>query len=218
MKQAMALSDIRVLEVGDRVAAAICGGLLRDAGAQVMVARTSNEIAGKWLPHAAYQLGKIMQAEQFTAKSLVAEVASADIVIMSSDIAKPWVEVAIEKARAESKKLIVVDITATGSFGPLAGQAMSDLQIQAICGLMDTTGVAGEAPVAIGFPFVEVSAGILAANGILAALHARDRFGEGQNIEVALYDCAANALMNRRCLQRKSRTSRRDRRRRSPPM
>lgn len=194
MKQPMALSEIRVLEVGDRVAAAICGGLLRDAGALVMVARTSNEIAGKWLPHAVYPLGKIMPAEQFTAERLAAEVASADVVIMSSDIAKSWVEVVIEKARAESKKLIVIDITATGSFGPLTGQAMSDLQIQAICGLMDTTGTAGEPPVVIGFPFVEVSAGILAANGILAALHARDRFDEGQNIEVALYDCAANAL------------------------
>jgi crotonobetainyl-CoA:carnitine CoA-transferase CaiB-like acyl-CoA transferase len=106
----------------------------------------------------------------------------------------PWVAVAIEKARAESIKLIVVDITATGSFGPLSGLKMSDLQIQAICGLMDTTGAAGAAPVAIGFPFVEVSTGILAADGILAAVHARDRLGEGQKIEVALYDCAVNAL------------------------
>ena len=165
-----ALSDMRALGIGSRIAVSICAGLLRDAGASTETASPSG------------------------APDVHAALAQADVVITSSDVDPAWIGQALKDARQANPRLITVDITGAGAFGPLAGLALTDLQVQAMCGLMDSTGVTGGPPTAIGFPVVEVSAGIYGAIGAAVALIARDRDGVGQEIDVALYDCAVNAL------------------------
>src|SRR5262249_42070945 len=70
----------------------------------------------------------------------------------------------------------------------------SDAQIQAIGGLIDTTGFAGGEPVQIGIPFTEISAAMYAAASIAAALRVKRVSGVVQNIDVTLFGCAASAL------------------------
>ena len=165
-----ALSDARVLEIGNRLAVSVCAGLLREAGASVTTATPAGFA------------------------DLRAAAALADVVITSSDTDPAWIAPALREAVQSHPRLIAVDITGAGDFGPLAGLALTDLQIQAMCGLMDSTGVTGGPPTAIGFPVVEVSAGIYGAIGATVALISRDRDGIGQQVDVALYDCAVNAL------------------------
>ena len=170
VKQLCVLSDTRVLEIGTRIGVSICTGLLRDAGANVTTVKPAS------------------------VDELRAAAAHADVVITSSDADPDWIGHALREAAQADPRLVTVDITGAGGFGPLAGLALTDLQVQAMCGLMDSTGVTGAPPTAIGFPVVEVSAGIYGAIGAAVALISRDRDGIGQEIDVALYDCAVNAL------------------------
>jgi crotonobetainyl-CoA:carnitine CoA-transferase CaiB-like acyl-CoA transferase len=91
-------------------------------------------------------------------------------------------------------KYIVCDITATGPQGARAGTQWTDAQIQAMTGLMDTTGFAHGQPVRIGVPFTEISAAMYAAAAVASALRVATLRGIRQNIDVTLFGCAASAL------------------------
>jgi crotonobetainyl-CoA:carnitine CoA-transferase CaiB-like acyl-CoA transferase len=71
-----------------------------------------------------------------------------------------------------------------------------DFTVQAESGLMSITGEPDGAPMKVGVAVVDVLAGLNAATAILAALHRRERDGEGDLIEVSLLDSAFAALVN----------------------
>jgi crotonobetainyl-CoA:carnitine CoA-transferase CaiB-like acyl-CoA transferase len=97
--------------------------------------------------------------------------------------------------RAEHPGLIYCSIS---GFGPGAGAAMPgyDLLIQALGGLMSVTGAADGEPQKVGVALVDVLAGLFSSVGILAALHHRERTGEGQLVEVDLLSSLLAALVN----------------------
>ncbi len=87
--------------------------------------------------------------------------------------------------------LIYCAITGYGQEGPLADQAGHDLNYLALSGLLGTTGRAGEV-IQPGFQAADVAGGALyGVIGVLAALHARDRSGEGAFIDAAMTDGVA---------------------------
>lgn len=67
--------------------------------------------------------------------------------------------------------------------------------MQAIAGIADTTGQADGAPCLTGAPFVGMETAVYAAAAILAALRHCAVTGQGQRIDMALYDVAVNALL-----------------------
>lgn len=79
-------------------------------------------------------------------------------------------------------------------FGPETDLPGYDLLVQAMGGLMDITG--DTEPTKVGVAIVDVITGLHAVNGILAALHHRDRTGEGQHLEVTLLGSLLSALVN----------------------
>jgi len=85
--------------------------------------------------------------------------------------------------------IIYCSISGFGSTGPYAGRGGFDLIGQAMSGIMSITGTAkGEPPVKCGPPLTDITAGLLAAMGILAALHYRTRTGEGQFVDTSLLE------------------------------
>jgi crotonobetainyl-CoA:carnitine CoA-transferase CaiB-like acyl-CoA transferase len=110
-----------------------------------------------------------------------------DVIVVSSDVdhAADW------KA---SGMHIVCDITATGPQDSRAGTPWTDAQIQAMSGLMDTTGFAHGAPARIGIALTEISAALYAAAAIASAVRVKRLRGIVQNIDVTLMGCAASAL------------------------
>jgi formyl-CoA transferase/CoA:oxalate CoA-transferase len=66
--------------------------------------------------------------------------------------------------------------------------------MQAEGGLMSVTGDAGGPPFRLGVPIADLTAGLLAANGITMALLARERTGRGQHVDVALFDAVVSLL------------------------
>jgi crotonobetainyl-CoA:carnitine CoA-transferase CaiB-like acyl-CoA transferase len=97
-------------------------------------------------------------------------------------------------------RLVYCSITGFGQTGPRAEQAGYDYMIQAMGGLMSITGQAdgapGTEPMKVGVAVVDLATGLYASNAILAALlHARAT-GEGQHIDIALFDVQAAMLAN----------------------
>lgn len=101
-------------------------------------------------------------------------------------------------------RLIYCSITGFGQTGPYAKRAGYDFLIQAMSGLMSITGEKdgqpGAGPQKVGVALTDILTGMYASTGVLAALAARERTGEGQYIDVALMDvqvaCLANQSMN----------------------
>lgn len=105
-----------------------------------------------------------------------------------------------ESLRALKPDLVYCSITGYGQTGPYAGHAGYDMMIQATGGLMSVTGqpdgAPGAEPMKVGVAVVDLFTGLYAANGIQAALAHRDRTGQGQHIDIALFDAQLAVLAN----------------------
>jgi formyl-CoA transferase len=87
-------------------------------------------------------------------------------------------------------RCIYASISGFGQSGPYADRPGFDLIAQGMSGIMSVTGEPDGTPVKCGVPIADLSAGLFAANGILAALFARERTGRGQYVETSLFDSA----------------------------
>ena len=92
--------------------------------------------------------------------------------------------------------LVYCSISAFGSSGPWSKRPANDIIMQSVSGLMGITGEVGGGPVRIGAPISDFSSGLFGLSGVLAALFARERFPEGQHIEVAMLDASLNMMCN----------------------
>jgi crotonobetainyl-CoA:carnitine CoA-transferase CaiB-like acyl-CoA transferase len=87
--------------------------------------------------------------------------------------------------------LIYCSLSGFGRTGPYKDRRGFDLVAQAMSGIMSFTGEGpGRPPVKCGAPLSDITAGILAAMGILAAYTHRLKTGEGQWVETSLYEAA----------------------------
>jgi crotonobetainyl-CoA:carnitine CoA-transferase CaiB-like acyl-CoA transferase len=105
-----------------------------------------------------------------------------------------------ESLRQVNPRLIYCSITGFGQDGPYAARAGYDFLIQAMGGLMSITGgregEPGAGPQKVGVAITDVVTGLYATIGILAALNARERTGEGQHVDIALLDAQIASLAN----------------------
>ena len=95
-----------------------------------------------------------------------------------------------ETLRAINPRLIYASISGFGQTGPYAQRPGFDLIAQGVAGVMSVTGEPDGNPVKCGVPVSDLSAGLFCAIGILSALHARERTGEGQQIDTSLWEGA----------------------------
>jgi formyl-CoA transferase len=84
--------------------------------------------------------------------------------------------------------LVCCSISGFGSNGPYRDRGGFDLVAQGMSGLMSVTGHLGSPPVKPGVPIADVSAGLLAANGILCAYIHAQRTGQGQLVDTSLLE------------------------------
>lgn len=87
-------------------------------------------------------------------------------------------------------------ISGFGQTGPYADRIGYDFLIQAMGGIMSITGEPDGRPLKVGLGIADVMCGMYAAVGTLAALRHRDRTGEGQYIDLSLYDTQVAWLIN----------------------
>ena len=95
---------------------------------------------------------------------------------------------------ARHPRLIYCSISGFGDSGPDAVRPGYDLVVQGESGLMDLTGEADGPPTRIGTSLADLTAGVMAAQGITLALYARQTTGRGQHVKIAMLDAVASLL------------------------
>ena len=91
-------------------------------------------------------------------------------------------------------RLVYCSISGFGDSGPDAARPGYDLIVQGESGLMDLTGEPDGPPTRIGTSIADLTTGLMAAQGILLALYARQTTGRGQHVRVAMLDAVVSLL------------------------
>lgn len=92
-----------------------------------------------------------------------------------------------EALHARFPRLIVCDISGYGDSGPYRDKKAYDLLIQGESGLISISGTP-EVPAKSGISIADISAGMYAYSGILAALLQRERSGQGSRVEISMFE------------------------------
>lgn len=87
-----------------------------------------------------------------------------------------------------NEELIYCAISAFGDTGPWSDRPGFDAIMQGRTGVMSVTGYPDQPPAKVGLPFTDVVTGMWASFGIMTALHRRDMTGNGEYIDLAMFD------------------------------
>ena len=213
------LSGVRVLDLSRILAGPTCTQLLGDYGAEVIKVEKPGQgddtrgwgppyLTGKDgepLPESAYYLSAnrnkrsvaVDIASEAGAAQVRAMAANCDILVENfkvGGLAKYGLDAAAMLKRFP--RLVYCSITGFGQTGPNAAKPGYDLLAQGMSGIMSLTGDPDGPPMKVGVGIADVMCGMYAATAILAALHHRDRTGEGQHIDIALADTTMAWLVN----------------------
>lgn len=199
-----ALDGVLVVSVEQAVAAPYCSMRLADAGARVIkIERPEGDFARGYDRHvrgeSAYFLflnrGKesvVLDFKQPDDLALLRRMISrADVLIQNlSPGAAARAGFGAAEMRALNPRLITVDISGYGDFGPYRNRRAYDLLVQAESGLASITG-SPHAPGRVGVSATDMATGLYAHAAVLEALYARERDGKGRHIEVSLFSSMA---------------------------
>jgi crotonobetainyl-CoA:carnitine CoA-transferase CaiB-like acyl-CoA transferase len=187
------LDGVRVLDLSRLYPGPFCSMLLADFGADVLCVEDrryegepSMASAMRGKRHACLDLKRPEGREIFLALA-----DRADVLLEGF---RPGVTerlgIGYEALRARNRRLVYCSVTGYGQTGPWRDLVGHDLNYIAMAGLLDQTGSGPDAPPAIpGTQLADVAGGgMQAALGILLALHARGRTGEGQQVDVSMTD------------------------------
>ncbi len=198
------LSGVRVVELAHIMAGPVCGLMLADMGADVIkVERPEGDDSRRFLPpeiegeSAAFMMmnrnkrGIVLDLKSEDGRAAFLKlVARADILVENHR--KGTMErlgLGHDVLEAANPALVHVEISGFGRTGPYADRGGFDLIAQGMSGLMSITGEGpGRPPVKVGAPVSDITAGILAAMGALAAYVRRLQTGEGQRVDTSLFE------------------------------
>ncbi|WP_272474138.1 CaiB/BaiF CoA transferase family protein [Baekduia alba] len=103
--------------------------------------------------------------------------------------------VGYERLRQENPRLVYCAITGYGLTGPNVARSGHDMNYLGLNGVLAISGDADGPPLQAGGQIADLGGGaLMAAFGILAALRERDRSGEGQLVDVSMFDGALSWL------------------------
>jgi crotonobetainyl-CoA:carnitine CoA-transferase CaiB-like acyl-CoA transferase len=91
-----------------------------------------------------------------------------------------------ETLSAINPRLVYVSISGFGQVGPYADRAGLDQIAQGLSGFMTVNGFPGQGPLRAGLPIADLTAGLMAAHGVMVALLERERSGRGQWVHTSL--------------------------------
>lgn len=99
-----------------------------------------------------------------------------------------------ESLKAVNPSIICCSITSFGHDGPYGRRPGYDLTVQAMSGAMSMTGTTETGPLRMGVPMGDLAGSMWSLAGVLAALHHREKTGEGQFVSISMLD-ALSALI-----------------------
>ena len=212
------LKGIRVIELARVLAGPWAGQVLADLGADVIKVEnpaSGDETRGWGPPFITSDEGENLSAAYFHAcnrgkRSITADFTTpegqetvkalcrtADVVLENFKVGglKKY-GLDYESLRASNPRLVYCSITGFGQTGPYAAQAGYDFIIQGMSGLMSVTGEPDREPQKVGLAVTDVFTGLYSVIAIQAALAHTAKTGEGQMIDMALFDVQSAVMAN----------------------
>ncbi|WP_088066602.1 CaiB/BaiF CoA transferase family protein [Gottfriedia luciferensis] len=207
-----ALYGVKIIDLTRVLAGPFCTMILGDLGAEVIKVESisiGDETRG-WGPpfvegESAYYLcanrnkqGITLNLKNEKGKEVLKKLISeADVVVQNfkpGTLAK--LGFSYEEMKAIKEDIILASISGFGSHGPDSSLPGYDYIIQAMSGLMSITGEKDAEPTKVGVAISDVLTGLFTCIGILASLQHRNRTGEGQEVDISLFDSQLAALVN----------------------
>ena len=206
------LADLVVIEMGTLIAGPFAGQILGDFGAEVIKiedpkvgdpmrqwGRSLPKGLSPWWPVIGRNKKSVgldlRQPEgQAIARQLIVQ---ADVVIENfrPGAMEKW-GLSYEQLSADNPKLVMARVSGFGQTGPYAKRAGYGLIGEAMGGLRYVTGEPDRAPARAGISIGDSLAAMHAVMGITMALHERERTGQGQVIDAALYESVLGVMEN----------------------
>lgn len=198
------LAGVRVVEATTTLAGPSCAATLADLGADVIKVETPQGDVTRRLPpmlpgtKVSFAHGTINRNKRSLSLDLgrpegceifLKLASQADIVVenLKTGTMDQW-GVGYEAVRAVKPDIVYVSITGWGQFGPYSSRPGYDPIAQAASGFMSLNGSADGPPTKDPLAIGDRLGGLHGVIGAMAALHHRDRTGEGQHVDVALLD------------------------------
>jgi crotonobetainyl-CoA:carnitine CoA-transferase CaiB-like acyl-CoA transferase len=201
------LAGIRVVEVGNYMAAPFCGMQLADLGAEVIkvehpeggdqVRQSAPLIEGEGSAFMRLNRNKrsiALDLKTAKGKEIFRKlVGTADVIVENL---RPGtmkdLELEYDSLQRLNPALIYVAASGWGQDGPLRDQPGMDIMAQARSGLMSITGTPGGEPVKVGVPVCDLVCALYGALAAVAALYERRTTGKGQLIDVSLLEAGVS--------------------------
>lgn len=204
-----ALTGIRVLDLSGALSGPYCGILLADLGADVIkVEPPDGDIFRDIGPH--YQgewsgyfvaVNRNKRGISLNLKTDAGRGVFYDLVRVSDVVLDNFRPGVLERLQIDHATLseinpgiITCSITGYGSTGVYSHKPAFDLCVQAAAGLMSVTGQEDGSVAKVGTPIGDLAAGQFATIGILAALAERAASGQGQHVDISMFDCQVSLL------------------------
>ena len=199
------LKGIRVLEMAQIMAGPTCGLLLADLGAEVIkIEKTpTGDDTRNFLPPDINGEAAAFMMMNRNKKGIALNLKDKDGIKIFKEMVKNS-DVVLENFRKGTleklgigydvmseinPKIILCEISGYGRTGPYSDKGGFDLVAQGMSGLMSITGESTDKPpMKVGAPITDITAGLLASSGILAALVYREKTGEGQKVDTSLFE------------------------------
>ena len=199
------LKGIRVLEMSQIMAGPTCGLLLADLGAEVIkIEKTpTGDDTRNFLPPDINGEAAAFMMMNRNKKGIALNLKDKDGIKIFKEMVKNS-DVVLENFRKGTleklgigydvmseinPKIILCEISGYGRTGPYSDKGGFDLVAQGMSGLMSITGESKEKPpMKVGAPITDITAGLLASSGILAALVHREKTGQGQKVDTSLFE------------------------------
>ncbi|MFL5377610.1 MAG: CaiB/BaiF CoA transferase family protein [Myxococcales bacterium] len=199
------LEGIRVVEVGNFMAAPFCAMQLADLGADVVkvenpdggdLTRASGPFleGGESSPFVRLNRNKrslALDLKSGKGKDVFRRLVSKADIVVENLRPGTMAELGIDypKLAALDPRLIYVAASGWGQDGPYADRPGLDIMAQGMSGLMSITGPeGGGGPVKVGVPVTDLTCALYGALAAVAALHARERTGRGTFVDVCLFE------------------------------
>lgn len=204
------LEGVRVLELGTIVAGPFAGRLLGDYGADVIKVEApgrpdplrdwgQESYRGHrlwWTIHARNKRCITLDLRSERGQELfLAMVEHADVIVENfrPGTLERW-NLGFDRLAETNPGVIVARVSGYGQTGPYADKAGYASVAEALSGLRYINGYPGEAPPRMAISLGDSLAGMVAVQGVLAALHHRTRTGKGQVVDVALTEACLSVL------------------------
>jgi CoA:oxalate CoA-transferase len=200
------LTGIRVLDLGHVFAGPYAAFLMATAGADVIkVEPPAGDMSRRRGRDGDYPFralngckrGIVLNLKTERGRELLLTLAEkADVLVENfAPSVMPRLGLGPEVLLARNPRLVYASSTGFGRSGPYAQDRALDLTIQAMSGLMSTTGEADGPPLKAGVPIADFNAGAHLYGGILSALVQRSRTGRGRVVEVSMLESLFATLL-----------------------